>query len=51
MNNPPDRPQNLSQQLRRWAVPGGAYAAIVSVSVAAAATLVFETLPLTVTAL
>ena len=48
MKTPPDKPAKLPGTIRRWVVACGAYAAMVGVSVAAAATLVSETMPLVV---
>ncbi len=46
MKTPPDKPAKLPETIRSWAVACVAYAAMVGVSVAAAATLVSETMPL-----
>ena len=46
MKTPLDNPAKPPKNIRHWVVACGAYAAMVGVSVAAAATLVSETMPL-----
>lgn len=51
MKPPPDKPAKLPETICRWAVACTAYLAMVGVSIAAAATLVSETIPLLVVGL